>query len=255
MTILIPARNAQEYIAESLLSAVHQAHIAQIIVVVNDSSDLTESIVKELAMKYPIIYLLQLPSVGIAGALNAGIKLVQTPYIARLDADDIMTSERISKQVEFMAAHPNVAILGSQLEYISASGTHLGFSSYPTQARWIKAYLSFGNPIAHPSVLIRASVLSTNPYNKDFEGVEDLALWIELSKSHDLVNQNEHLTKYRQHANQVSISPKLKYQEVKLRLMPSLFIDKNPITKLLKFILNRLKIIWIYRKIRILENN
>jgi glycosyltransferase involved in cell wall biosynthesis len=253
VTVLIPAKNAQDFISESLSSAIEQSHLAQIIVLVNDSSDSTEEIVMDFSMRHPIVQLIKLPAVGISGALNAGIRLVDTPFIARLDADDLMVPHRISKQVEFMSSHPHVAVLGSQLEYISTTGTHIGFSNYPTRTSWIKTYLSFGNPIAHPSVLIRASALSIDPYKSEFEGVEDLALWIDLAKGHELANLDEFLTKYRQHKNQVSISPRVKYQEVELRLSSNLFRDTNFLTRLAKSFLNRLKVVWILRKIRKFE--
>jgi glycosyltransferase involved in cell wall biosynthesis len=255
VTVLIPARNSQDFIAESLLSAIKQDHIAEILVVINDSSDNTERIVEELSYSFPKIRYINTQVPGIANALNTGIQQIETEYIARLDADDVMVENRIAKQVEFMRAYPKVDVLGSQLQYISSNGNRMGQSKYPTLPFSISIYLSFGNPIAHPSVLMRTSSLPQNPYKMEFEGVEDLALWIELAKSNNLANLDEYLTKYRQHANQVSISPKLKYQEIQLRSSTNLYANSELFQKIIKVILNFLKILWIRCKISRIEKN
>ena len=253
VTVLIPARNSEDFIAESILSAVGQAHLAQVLVVINDSSDNTEGIVLHYAEEFPTVRYIKIPVAGIAGALNTGIALIETEFIARLDADDVMVEGRLLKQVEFLKSHPKTAVVGSQLEYISANGQSNGYSNYPTRVLTIKIYLSFGNPLAHPSVLMRASALPEIPYKPEFEGVEDLALWLELAKEHDLANLSDHLTKYRQHENQVSNSPKLKYQEIQLRSSTKLFSKKNPGLQVTELILNWLKILWVRKRIALYE--
>jgi glycosyltransferase involved in cell wall biosynthesis len=253
VTVLIPARNSQDFIAESLLSAVKQDHIAEILVVINDSFDKTENLVKELAINHPKIRYINTSVPGIANALNTGIHGIQTEYIARLDADDVMAENRIARQVQYMRDHPKVVVLGSQLEYISSNGEVTGHSKYPTRSSLVNIYLSFGNPIAHPSVLMRTSSLPENPYKIEFEGVEDLALWIELANSNELANLDEYLTRYRQHPNQVSISPKIKFQEIRLRSSSNLFSKTKPTQRIIKNSLNILKILWIRLKISQIE--
>ena len=253
VTVLIPARNSEDFIAESLLSAINQDHIAEILVVINDSSDKTENLVKELAIRHPKIRHINTSVAGIANALNTGIQQIQTDYIARLDADDVMVENRIARQVQYMRDHPSIVVLGSQLEYISSEGEVTGHSKYPTRSSLVNVYLSFGNPIAHPSVLMRTSFLPENPYKIEFEGVEDLALWIQLANSNELANLDEYLTRYRQHPNQVSISPKIKFREIQLRSSSNLFSKSKPFQRIIKNSLNFLKILWIRNRIRQIE--
>jgi glycosyltransferase involved in cell wall biosynthesis len=249
VTVLIPARNAEAFIAESMLSTVGQSHLAQVLVVINDSSDSTEQIVINYAEEFKTISYIKIPAAGIAGALNAGINQIKTEYIARLDADDVMVEGRLQKQVSFLKSNPRVAVVGSQLQFISSLGDKIGSSKYPIKARTVKFYLSFGNPLAHPSVLMRTSALPDSPYKPEFEGVEDLALWLELAKEYDLVNLDDQLTMYRQHDKQVSRSIKLKYQEIRLRSSGNLFSNTNPILKMTYLILNELKILWVSKRI------
>ena len=70
----------------------------------------------------------------------------------------------------------------------------------------IKIALLSGNCIAHPSVLIRKSVLSKNEpvYKVEYEPAEDYELWVRLSRSTKLYNIQEILLRYRYHNSQVS---------------------------------------------------
>lgn len=51
-------------------------------------------------------------------SLNKGLQLARDEYIARIDADDIMLPTRLAKQVEFLDANPEIAVVGSHLRLI-----------------------------------------------------------------------------------------------------------------------------------------
>jgi glycosyltransferase involved in cell wall biosynthesis len=243
VTVLIPARNAERFISNALSSVLKQEHLRRILVVVNASSDKTEEIVREFAQKFDKVELITVPIAGIAHALNTGLKTIDTKYMARLDADDEMVSGRIGIQVHEMEKKPRLLVLGSQIEYINSLSEVTGVSKYPSKSWVISAKLGYKNPIAHPSVLVRMSALSENPYNPLHEGVEDLALWINLSNTGRLENLPIALTRYRRHESQVSLSPKSKYQEIHLRKTSKLFLDKNQGWRILRISMNFLKIL------------
>src|SRR5271170_1880361 len=55
-------------------------------------------------------------NLGVAGAKNFGLeRLLAEPYqfVAMMDADDISHPDRLTKQVAFLKAHPNVALVGA----------------------------------------------------------------------------------------------------------------------------------------------
>src|SRR5262249_26568566 len=65
---------------------------------------------------------------GIATSLNLGLSIAHGEYIARQDADDISHPERFGLQLEFLDAHPNVAVLGTAGLLIDSEGRR--FSSF-----------------------------------------------------------------------------------------------------------------------------
>lgn len=90
LTIIVPAYNVEKYIRECLNSLVNQTVRNHKIVIINDgSTDNTEKICLEYQEKYSslITYVYQ-DNQGLGEARNAGLRLVDTPYVTFLDSDD-----------------------------------------------------------------------------------------------------------------------------------------------------------------------
>jgi glycosyltransferase involved in cell wall biosynthesis len=97
VSILIPAYNAEPWIAESIQSAAAQTWPHKEIIVVNDgSTDRTEEIAKQFGSK---IKLVSTPNRGLCAAVNLAYSLSQGDYIQELDADDILLPDKIERQI------------------------------------------------------------------------------------------------------------------------------------------------------------
>src|SRR5258707_5340929 len=124
VTILMPACNAEKYIAEAILSVLEQSYADFELLIVDDgSSDDTSAVVRQF--EDPRIRLLNQRKEGISAALNAGLNAARGVYIARFDADDICFPRRLERQVLFLDGHPAYLVVGSDAEYISENGEHL----------------------------------------------------------------------------------------------------------------------------------
>ena len=53
------------------------------------------------------------PPAGLTASLNRALALARAPLVARLDADDLALPERLARQRAFLAAHPDVGLLGA----------------------------------------------------------------------------------------------------------------------------------------------
>ncbi|MBB3351041.1 glycosyltransferase involved in cell wall biosynthesis [Rhizobium sp. BK049] len=105
MAVVIPAYNAEEFIATTLRSVVDQTHSALEIIVVDDgSTDDTASICREFAAADPRITILSTENRGVAAARNAGIEASTADYIALLDADDLWHPTYVERMLS--ALHP-----------------------------------------------------------------------------------------------------------------------------------------------------
>ena len=90
LTIIVPAYNVENYIAECLDSLVDQTMQNHKIIIVNDgSTDKTPFVCLEYQKKYPelITYISQ-ENQGLGEARNAGLRKADTPYVGFLDSDD-----------------------------------------------------------------------------------------------------------------------------------------------------------------------
>jgi glycosyltransferase involved in cell wall biosynthesis len=98
VSILIPAYNSEQWIVDTLESALAQTWRKKEIIVVDDgSSDLTLRNAKQFASK--IVQVVTQPNQGASVARNTAFSLCQGDYIQWLDADDLLDPHKVEKQV------------------------------------------------------------------------------------------------------------------------------------------------------------
>lgn len=98
VSILIPAYNSQEWIAETIESSLAQTWAKREIIVVDDGSkDQTLEIVKRYASRE--VRVVSQPNQGAAVARNTAFSMAQGDYIQWLDADDVLDPQKIERQV------------------------------------------------------------------------------------------------------------------------------------------------------------
>jgi glycosyltransferase involved in cell wall biosynthesis len=98
VSILIPAFNAQEWIADTITSAVRQTWPRKEIIVVDDGSrDHTLSIARQFASKE--VSVVTQANQGAAATRNRAFSICQGDYIQWLDADDLLAPDKIERQI------------------------------------------------------------------------------------------------------------------------------------------------------------
>lgn len=104
VSIITPAYNAADYIAETIESVLAQTYKNWEMLIVNDcSKDNTSEIVQSYAAKDKRIKLINLKqNSGAAVARNTAIQNAKGRYIAFLDSDDLWKKEKLQKQLSFM---------------------------------------------------------------------------------------------------------------------------------------------------------
>src|SRR5215831_7669413 len=99
VSILIPAFNAENWIADTIKSAIGQTWPRKEIIIVDDgSTDQTLSITQQFASKQLKVVTQQ--NQGAAAARNRAFALCQGDLVQWLDADDLLAPEKIAKQME-----------------------------------------------------------------------------------------------------------------------------------------------------------
>jgi glycosyltransferase involved in cell wall biosynthesis len=99
VSILIPAFNAERWIAETITSALRQTWSRKELIVVDDgSTDQTLSIARKFASQSLLV--VTQPNQGASAARNKALSLSQGDYIQWLDADDLLAPDKITRQME-----------------------------------------------------------------------------------------------------------------------------------------------------------
>jgi GT2 family glycosyltransferase len=122
VSILIPAYNAERWLADTLRSAIAQTWERKEIVVVNDGSkDRTEELARSFESGGVTVHTQR--NQGAAAARNRAFSLCKGDYIQWLDADDLLDAEKISKQMQLAeeAQSKQVLISGEWARFIYRS--------------------------------------------------------------------------------------------------------------------------------------
>jgi hypothetical protein len=145
-------------------------------------------------------------NIGLTKSLNKGLALAKGGLIARQDADDISSMERLTYQVRFLDEFPEVGVLGTWVAYIDKEGHQERVWDTPARAAIVKWSLLFGNCIAHPSVMMRHFLVKGGvAYRSEISYAQDYELWIRLSDKTQLTNLPEVLYLRRVHEQMIGI--------------------------------------------------
>ena len=124
VTILMPAYNASLYIKESIESMLNQSFSDFELLIINDGSkDNTSEVVKSIVDER-IRLVENEQNLGLANTLNKGMKLAKGEYLARMDADDLSTPNRLQTQVDYLDSHPDVILCSMAMHQFGRAHEH-----------------------------------------------------------------------------------------------------------------------------------
>ena len=116
VSIIIPFYNAERYLSETLGSAIAQTWENKEIILVDDGS--TDGSVELIGnFKSDQIKLYQQKNKGAAAARNLGLSYAKGEYVQFLDADDLLSKDKIEKQVLALQNHPDQVAVCSTVHF------------------------------------------------------------------------------------------------------------------------------------------
>ena len=185
VSVLMPVYNAADTLPECIDSILKQSLADFEIIAIDDFSD-DRSIDILRSYHDGRIRIFDNTIKGIVPALNLGLEYCRSDYVARMDADDIMSEIRLEKQLAAMMEDDGITLCASQARKFPQAIIQPGYIEY---MRWQNACLSeadianeiyIESPFAHPTVMFRKHrILELGGYhNGDFP--EDYELWLRL---------------------------------------------------------------------------
>lgn len=207
VSIILPVYNAQETIKDALLSIINQTYRNIEVIIINDGShDNSELIIKSVKDER-IFYYNNDGNKGLIYTLNRAVHLANGKYIARMDADDISLPLRIEKQVSIMENNLEIVVCGCNIELFG--DVNRKYSTLQMlDSNGLKSLLAKVPCFAHPTVMIRKSIIDDNNFSYDYKYLhaEDYKLWIDLAIVGEFYMIKEKLLKYRISNTQITRS-------------------------------------------------
>lgn len=214
VSIIVATYNRADFIAAAIDSALKQAYQDWELLVLDDgSTDDTENIVAAFSMKDGRIrFIRQEKNVGIARNRNRGLEESKGEYIAMLDSDDVWLDEKkLEKQVAFLEAHPECAVVGTNVAIIDKDGHRTGSFEFETKDKAIRAKMLRRNQFAQSSLLYRKSAaLEAGMYDPTYAIADDYDLWLKIGKKGGFANLPDYTTGYRVHGAGITKEKKFK---------------------------------------------
>ena len=208
ISVLTTLYNHENYIAETLESALSQSLQPFEIIVVDDAST-DASLAAARRVVDPRIRILAQPE-NLGGAnTRLGFETCSGDYIAILNSDDAWEPEKLQKQMVFLEEHPECGAVFTHVQVIDEHGTpwrtgtspHMDLFNVPGRdsAAWARHFFHRGNSFCASSALIRKSSLDAiGGAHTNFMQLQDLDMWLRIALAgQELGLVEQPLTRYR----------------------------------------------------------
>lgn len=196
ITIAIPFYNAEQFLGKAIESVINQSYTEWKLILVDDgSTDKSLEIAHTYAEKDPRISVLSDGmNKNLGYRLNQIPTLVTTKYLARMDADDIMHSDRIKKQIEVLENNPNIDVLGTNAYTIDENDEVIGIRIPISETEKLQKVYAF----IHPTIMAKTDWFRKNLYDVEAVRIEDAELWYRTHSQYNFMIINEPLLYYRE---------------------------------------------------------
>ena len=203
VSVVLPVYNGEKYLAVAIDSILAQTFKNFELIIIDDgSTDGSQQLLKEYEQLDRRVRLILRENRGLATTLNDSIDLAHGVWIARMDQDDIALPHRLERQLEWLNV-TGADISGSWIKRFGTSDKRVLELRQTDEA--IKMEMLFCSPFAHPTVMMRTTLVKQLGYDSAWEKAEDYDLWERaIEAGWKMTNVPEVLLLYRIHAKQIS---------------------------------------------------
>ncbi|MFH1846067.1 MAG: glycosyltransferase [Candidatus Omnitrophota bacterium] len=204
VSVIIPAYNKAVLTVKTVESVLAQTYENIEIIVVDDgSTDNTEELLLPYAEKIKYI---RKQNSGASSARNLGINNARGEYIGFIDCDDMYSSKKIEKSVEFLEKNSDIGFVHTPVYFIDDKDNILR-TYYLKEAKrsgWISGQLLLRNFICNSTVVAKKTCFEKcGLFDENIFIPADWDMWLRLSEKYKAGYINEPLTLYRKSSGYV----------------------------------------------------
>ncbi|EEA5327716.1 glycosyltransferase, partial [Salmonella enterica] len=234
ISVLMAINKKTPYLDKAINSILNQTFKEfEFIIIANGCDDDLYYLLNAYSRKDSRIILHRTELGGFAFALNYGLNLATTEYIARMDGDDLCTIDRLQKQYDIIKNNKSLSLLGTACNFIGPNDEEILSKNFKilTDNGAIRRALPYRNPIIHASIICRKDVLLSAGGYRYGHMSEDHELFIRLARDKNVIFMNtiEPLYSYRRHHMQVTDLSKSKesYAQISAFLFSEFLLTHN----------------------------
>jgi glycosyltransferase involved in cell wall biosynthesis len=218
VTAVVPAHNAELFVAAAVDSVLAQSYPNIECIVVDDgSTDRTASIVERFADHVQLVHL---ERVGVSRARNVGVQLARGNYIAFLDADDVWKQHKVEILMEQFLLRPDLGLVYSALDIVDPALCLLRRLEAPEPSRALRNTFAMAGPAIQliSSIISRRAFDTAGGFDARLSTSADLDLVCRISRRFAIERVPDSLTLYRQHGDQMHHDVELMRHDMSLVL-------------------------------------
>jgi glycosyltransferase involved in cell wall biosynthesis len=206
ISVVMPVKRADPaHLRESIDGVLNQTMSDLELIVVEDPSERSARDLVTGIADPRLTYVENRQPTSHADQINTAIRTSRSEWIAHMDADDVAEPRRLELQVNALAAHPEVDVLGTALTIIAPSGEVTGVRNYPPTHEQIVRTLRRYNAVAHSTAVYRKQiVVDAGGYEERVYPAIDYSLWARVARAGGrFMNLPDRLVRYRLHAGEL----------------------------------------------------
>lgn len=226
VSVVIPVYNGNNYLRDAINSALNQTYDNLEILVVDDgSTDDTWDIIQSYGN---IIHGFHKENGGVSSALNLAIEHMNGEWFAWLSHDDLWSSDKIEKQIEYLKEHPDLHMCYTGYSTIDEFGHIItGTNGVWYQKGSDVRHMLYSNYINGITILVHRDCFDTvGKFDESLRYVQDYDMWIRIMLNYQVGLLPLRLAQSRIHLNQTGVKKKndavVELRNLKLSLLESL---------------------------------
>ena len=189
VSIIIPCHNQGEFLNDTLTSVQKQEHENFECLLINDGSiDNSEGIGLKWQNKDSRFKYFEQKNKGVSAARNLGLNQAKGDFIQFLDADDIISKDKLSSSLSYFIVDESLDIVISNFSMFTGAIKNktdpycdLSTIKFSLKSILFQWQISFSLPIHCP--LMRARVVKSSRFDEELSAQEDWLFWVSIFKT------------------------------------------------------------------------